>query len=148
ILSQIIEETEKAEQAPLRDEKGKFTKTEAKTEDAKPETETSEEKAEEAKPEEEQPEIQPEPRRFKLKYKGEEMEKDEPEVIELAQKGYDYTQKSQALAKEREELGLKVKADQEAARRTLEQQLEVHRQAVVKLSGVKTMAEIEQLSKN
>jgi hypothetical protein len=84
ILAQALEAEGKPE-AP-RNEKGQF-KSEAKTEEAKPETEAPEVKAEESKPEEEQPEITPEPRKFKLRYKGEEREVDEPEAIELAQKG-------------------------------------------------------------
>ena len=41
------------------------------------------------------------PRKLKLTYNGEEIEKDEPEVIALAQQGFDYTQKTQKLAEER-----------------------------------------------
>lgn len=40
-------------------------------------------------------------RTLKLKYEGEEVEKPESEVIELAQKGFDYTQKTQKLADDR-----------------------------------------------
>ena len=135
LLSQLIDQAEEAAQTP-RDEKGKFVakeKPEAKAEEAKPETEAPKEEAEGPKPEEEKPEITPESRKFKLKYKGEEKEVDEPEAIELAQKGYDYTQKSQALAKEREELSVKVKSEQEAARKAYEQQLEIYRQATLRL---------------
>ena len=76
----------------------------------------AEDETEAAAPESGEPEaITPqEQRRLKLKYKGSEIEKDEPEVIELAQKGFDYTQKSQALAKERSEL-------QEQTRKQIEQ---------------------------
>lgn len=115
-----------------RDDAGKF-KAEPKAEEAKPETEAPKTEEEASKPEAEA-EIQPEPRRFKLKYNGEEMEKDESEVIELAQKGHDYTQKSQRLAKEREELAASVKAEKETALKQYEQQLEVHRQAVLRLA--------------
>jgi hypothetical protein len=138
----VIEAVEKAESTP-RDEKGKFVaKEEPKAEEAKPETEATE-----AKEEEVQEEAQPEPRKLKLKYKGEDKEFLEPEVIELAQKGYDYTQKSQALAKERDELQAKVKTESDAARSHYEQQLEIQKQSVLKLSGVKSMSDIEQLSK-
>lgn len=132
ILSQVIESQDNPEPEKPRDEKGKFTKKEpeAPTEEAK---EAEEEKAEEPEPEQEE-EAQPEPRKLKLKYKGEEKEFLEPEVIELAQKGYDYTQKSQQLAKEREEVALKVKSEQEAARKQYEQQLETQRQLVLKLA--------------
>lgn len=148
ILTQAIEADEAPEKP--RDEKGKFKKQEApeaQTEEAKPAEEAPEEKAEEPAPEEEQPEIQPEPRRFKLKYKGEEREVDEPEITELAQKGYDYTQKMQALSKEREEAAAKVKVEQEAARKIYESQLETYKKAVQQISGVKSMQEIEALSR-
>lgn len=145
-LSNFIQEEEKKIETP-RDEKGKYTKPEVKTEEAKPETEATEEKAEETESEEEQIEIQPEPRRFKLKYKGEEMEKDETEVISLAQQGFDYTQKSQALAKEREEIQGRLKSEVEAKQNAYLQQLEVHKTALSKIAGVKTMAEIEQLAR-
>lgn len=136
ILAKAIEAEESPPVEKPRDEKGKFTKkeAEAKTEEAKPEEEATEESAEEAEPEVKEEEAQPEPRRLKLKYKGEEKELLEPEVIELAQKGYDYTQKSQALAKEREEISVKVKAETEAARKAYEQQLETQRQLVLKLA--------------
>lgn len=40
----------------------------------------------------------------KIKWEGQEKELTEEEIIELAQKGFDYTQKTQKLAKERDEL--------------------------------------------
>ena len=135
ILTQVIEADEAPEKP--RDEKGKFAKKEpeAKTEEAKPEEEAPEVKAEEAEPEE-QPEPEQKPTlKLKLKYKGEDKEVEgEEAVTELAQKGYDYTQKMQALAKEREELSAKVKTEQESARKLYEQQLEVHRNLVLKLA--------------
>ncbi len=123
------------EENPPRDEKGKFK---AKTEEApatpEPKAEEAKAEPEEApKPETPEEEAQPETRKLKLKYKGEEKEFLEPEVIELAQKGYDYTQKSQALAKEREEFGVKVKSESEAARTKYEQQLETYRLATLRL---------------
>lgn len=127
-IADMIDQSGKPEKP--RDEAGKFAKT--TTEEAKPEEEAPKETEEAPKPEAEA-EIQPEPRRFKLKYNGEEMEKDEAEVIELAQKGHDYTQKSQRLAKEREELAASVRSEKEAALKQYEQQLEVHKQAVIKL---------------
>lgn len=102
---------------------------------AKPEGEApaEEAKAEEAPLEEEAP---VEKRRFKLKYKGEEIEKDEDEVISLAQQGHDYTQKSQALAKEREELSVKIRQEVEARQKEYEQRLEVHKRALEKMAGL------------
>jgi hypothetical protein len=122
-----------------RNEKGQFTK--AETEEAKPEKEAP---AVEEKPQtEDETEAQPEPRKLKLKYKGEEKELLEPEVVELAQKGYDYTQKMQQLAKERDDASAKVRSEQEAARKSYEAQLETHKKALQQISGVKSMQEIE-----
>jgi hypothetical protein len=61
-------------------------------------------------------EAQPETRKLKLKWNGEEVEKDESEVVELAQKGFDYTQKTQTLAEERkviDERNQAIKAQEE-----------------------------------
>ena len=123
-----------ASEAPPRDDKGRFQgKAEPEAEAAQPEPE-AEQATEEATPEPQaEEESKPEPRRLKLKWKGEEKEVDETEAIELAQKGFDYTQKSQALAKEREELQAKIKAEAEAARAQYEQQLEIQKQTVLKL---------------
>lgn len=99
-------------------------KEEAKAEDAPAEEEPAEEDA------------PPPPRKLKLKYKGEELEKDEDEVISLAQQGFDYTQKSQAIAKEREELSAKVKTEVEAKQAEYLKQLEVHRKALEKMAGI------------
>lgn len=138
-ISQMIERAEK-EDSPARDEKGKFAKAEG-SQEAQPETEAPKESEakEEAGPSEEEPEITPEVRKFKLKYKGEEIEKDESEVIALAQQGHDYTQKSQALAKEREELGQRVKTETEAASKRYEQQLETYKQAVLRMADPEVM---------
>jgi hypothetical protein len=140
ILAQAIE----AESKPAeRNDKGQFTK--AETEEAKPEKKAA---AVEEKPQlEDETEAQPEPRKLKLKYKGEEKELLEPEVVELAQKGYDYTQKMQQLAKERDDASAKVRSEQEAARKSYEAQLETHKKALQQISGVKSMQEIEALSK-
>lgn len=119
-----------------RDEKGKFAK-------AQPEAEaTTEQPAEEAPEAEVAQEETPqeETRRLKIKYKGEEKEFLEPEVIELAQKGFDYTQKSQALAKEREELAVKVKQEVEARKREYEAQLEVYKQAALKMADPEVLS--------
>lgn len=59
---------------------------------------TSEDQEEEQEEQEEEEEA---PRLMKLKHDGQEIEKPETEVIELAQKGFDYTQKTQQLAEER-----------------------------------------------
>jgi len=58
---------------------------------------TSEDQETEAEEDEEE---EP-PRMLKIKHDGNEIEKPETEIIELAQKGFDYTQKTQQLAEER-----------------------------------------------
>lgn len=95
----------------------KAEKPEAQAEEAKPEaqaSEAAEAKAEETTPEEKSEEVKAEIRRLKLKYNGEEIEKEEPEVIELAQKGFDYTKKTMDLAKEREDFRVKSKQELDA----------------------------------
>ncbi len=134
-LAEAIEKADAAESKP-RDTQGKFAKAapEAAQEEtqAEEETETTDEAA---STEETQEEAQAEePRKLKLKYNGEDKEFLEPEVIELAQKGYDYTQKSMALAKERTEIGAKLKADQEAVRKQYETQLQVYQQLALKMA--------------
>jgi len=103
--AQFVSEGQLAHQAALRIIESE--EAEAPKEEAKPEEkseEAPETKAEETPSEVKSEEVKAEIRRLKLKYNGEEVEKEEPEVIELAQKGYDYTQKTMALAKERDEL--------------------------------------------
>lgn len=130
-----------AEEATPRDEKGKFV---SKQPPAEAEATPEEPQEAPAEPEAEAPEPQAEEeakpsRRLKLKWKGEEKEVEEAEAIELAQKGFDYTQKSQQLAKEREELAAKAKAAEDAARQKYEQQLETYKQATMKLVDQEAM---------
>jgi hypothetical protein len=122
------------EEGPPRDEKGKFAPTKPKAEAPPQEAEEApaEEVAEEQQ--EEQAETAAEVRRLKLKYKGEEKEFLEPEVIELAQKVYDYTQKSQQLARERDELQQTIKSHVEPKLKEYETQLEQLRMAAFKLA--------------
>lgn len=63
------------------------------------ETLTSEDQEEEQQEDDEEP-----PRMLKIKHDGQDIEKPETEVIELAQKGFDYTQKTQQLAEERKSI--------------------------------------------
>jgi len=99
---------------------------EPEAEAAKPETEAPEATEPESS---DAPPIQEtkaeEARRLKLKYNGEEIEKLEPEVIELAQKGFDYTQKTQALAKEREELQQTIRSEIAAKSKAYEEKLQL-----------------------
>ena len=72
--------------------------------DAEPEVvaaETEQEAETEEASQEETTEEEAPPRKLKLTHNGEEIEKDETEVIALAQQGFDYTQKTQKLAEER-----------------------------------------------
>lgn len=107
----------------------KEPEAEPAAEASQPETEQAETKEEAPKPATEE-QTQAEIRRLRIKYNGEEIEKDEPEVIELAQKGFDYTQKTQALAKEREELQEKIKAQVEPALKQYEEKLRLYEAAV------------------
>jgi len=77
--------------------------------------EVTEPEVPEAKPEE------PETDKYVIKWQGEDKEVTRAELLDLAQKGFDYTQKTQKLAQERDELspyvGLvqKIKSDPELA---------------------------------
>jgi hypothetical protein len=130
---------EKADAAP-RGEDGKFV---AKQKEA-PEAKTEETPAEET-PEEEVQEEAP-ARKFKIKYNGEDREVEETEAVELAQKGYDYTQKMQKLAKDREEIQARVRSENEARAKEYEQALETHRRAVERLSGVDNTIDLNKLA--
>lgn len=96
------------------------------------------EEAQEAEPEEgqepeEEEKSQPEPARVKLKWNGEEVEKDLNEVIELAQQGYDYTKKTQTVAEERKAIEAQTQAIK-AQEKALEEQAQIQ-QALVKEFG-------------
>jgi len=105
-----------------------WSKPEVKTEEGQAPEVPAEETTE--TPEEQQPETKTEVRRLKLKYKGEDREVDEPEAIELAQKGYDYTQKSQALAKERQEMQETIRQQTEPALKQYQERLQLFEKAV------------------
>ena len=95
---------------PEEEEKVEEPTEETEEAEAKPEEEAEEEpETEEAEAEETTEE--PQSRKLKLKYKGEEREFDESEVIELAQKGFDYTKKTQDLSRERESIQEKIRAE-------------------------------------
>ena len=66
-------------------------------------TEEVKEETQEATPEPEKEEAE-EPDKFTIKWQGEEKEVTQDELIELAQKGFDYTKKTQDLAAERDNL--------------------------------------------
>jgi len=132
--AQYVSESQLAHEAALRiieseepkEEPKEEVKTESTevTEEAKPETEVSKET------EETKQEVKAEIRRLKLKYNGEEKEVEEPEAIELAQKGYDYTQKTMALAKEREELRESSKKQLDTKLKEYDEKLQLAEQAI------------------
>jgi len=82
---------------------------------------------------EQEAEAQPEPRKLKLKWDGKEIEKDESEVVELAQKGFDYTQKTQSLADERKAIESQAQAIK-AQEKAVQEQFQVQ-QALIKEVG-------------
>lgn len=134
--AQFVSEGQLAHEAALRilESEEKTEKTEAPADEAKPQEEAPEVKAEETKPEEKSEEAKAEVRRLKLKYNGEEREIEEPEAIELAQKGYDYTQKTMALAKERDEWRLKSKQEHDAKLREYDDKLAVTERALTEIT--------------
>ena len=69
----------------------------------KPEPEKPTPKSEETPPEKKEEKL-PEVTKRKIKWQGQEVELDPDKEIELLQKGFDYTQKMQALAAERQQL--------------------------------------------
>lgn len=114
------------------------------TEDDQPEIPAEEEEAPaeqetEEVEEEASEEETPEPRTFKLKRGDEEIEAPESEVIELAQKGYDYTKKTQALAEER-------KSVEEYAQTVKAQEQYVQQQFAVQQALIKEVAKVEALN--
>lgn len=85
-------------------------------------------------------EAQPEPRKLKLKWNGEEVEKDESEVVELAQKGYDYTQKTQTLAEERKAIDERNQAIK-AQEAQIKEQYEIQQALIKDVSKVTAIDE-------
>lgn len=102
------------------------------------ETLTSEDQEEEQQEDDEEP-----PRMLKIKHDGQDIEKPETEVIELAQKGFDYTQKTQQLAEERksiEEFTQNLRQQEELVRQ------QFHTQAVLIEEIAKVTAIDQQLA--
>lgn len=111
-----------------------YLETEETTED--PPAEEGEQEVAEQASDEDTPE---ETRKLKLKRGDEEIEIPEDEAIELAQKGYDYTKKTQALAEERKLIEERAQAIQ-----AQEQYLKQYAQAQNAL--IKEVAKIEALN--
>lgn len=87
-LSAMLDGGEESEEgAPEESEQGEEEAPEESEEVEQPEGEDDEEKQDEPT--------------FKLKHEGKEVELPQSEVVELAQKGFDYTQKTMAVAEER-----------------------------------------------
>lgn len=124
LLGDIPDEKPEQEEAPV----------EAQADEQNPEVEGEQEPEAEA---------QPEPRKLKLKWNGEEVEKDESEVVELAQKGFDYTQKTQSLADERKAIEAQAQAIK-AQEQAFQEQAQMQ-QALIKEVG-KVQAIDEQIA--
>lgn len=93
----VLEREEKG--AEPQEEQEKPDRYEGKAEDEESAEDAPEEQEQEGEPEEQK---EPEPeRKLKITHNSQEYELSEKEVVELAQKGYDYTQKTQAVAQER-----------------------------------------------
>lgn len=120
-------ETEEAQESGEVEEK-----SEAQTEEV---TEVTEETTEEV---EEEAEAQP--TKLKLKWNGEEVEKDLDEVIALAQQGHDYTKKTQTLAEER-------KAIEEQAQAFKAQEQAHQEQVKLQQALIKEIADVTALDK-
>ena len=80
-------------------------------------------------------EAQPEVRTLKLKWNNEEIEKPEDEVINLAQQGFDYTQKAQKLADER-------RAIESQAQAIKAQEQQIQEQAKLQSALIKDYAKV------
>jgi len=91
------------------------------------EAQAQEEPQEEAEPEQE---AEAQPAKVKLKWNGEEVEKDLNEVVELAQQGYDYTKKTQSLAEERK--AIEAQAQAIKAQESMLQERAAVQQALIK----------------
>lgn len=124
--------TDQAEGQSPEDQMLALLEREEQAEQAEPQEDQPEEQTETQDVEEEsvEEESQPEPTKLKLKWNGEEVEKDLDEVISLAQQGHDYTKKTQAIAEERkaiEEKAQAIKAQEQAH----QEQVQMH-QALIK----------------
>jgi len=75
-----------------------------------PQLEAQEEQPQEEEVEPEQEAEEAQPAKVRLKWNGEEIEKNLDEVVELAQQGYDYTKKTQSLADERKQIEAQAQA--------------------------------------
>lgn len=101
------------------------------------EEEAPAEQAEEVEAEDSE-EDTPEPRTLKLKRGEEEIEVPEDEAVELAQKGYDYTKKTQALAEERKTVEDRAQAVQ-AQEQYLAQQFQINQVLIKEVAKVEAL---------
>lgn len=102
---------------------------------AEPEQVTEEAEVVEEEASEEETEA---PRILKLTHNGEEIEKEEAEVIALAQQGFDYTQKTQKLAEERKAIEIQnqaFKAQEEAFKQQTQTQQALIKE-IAKITGI------------
>lgn len=113
------------------------------------EEQPQEEATEEVQEEQEQPEAEVEseqeadaqPVKIKLKWNGEEVEKNLEEVVDLAQQGYDYTKKTQSLAEERRSIEAQAQAIKA-------QEAQLQTQAAMQQALIKDYAEIASVDKS
>jgi hypothetical protein len=109
-------------------------------------TEEVEEEQEQEESEEEQPAAT-----VKLKFNGEEIEKPLEEVVNLAQQGLDYTQKTQKLAEERRQVEAQVQAVK-AQEQQFQQQVQVQQALINEIAAVtaldQQLAQFQQLDWN
>lgn len=111
---------------------GESEQEEPEAED-EPDTESKDEEPEESEEEEEKS-----PATIKLKWNGEEVEKPLEEVVELAQKGHDYTQKTQQLAEQRKQVEDQAQAIK-AQEQNLIQQAQFQQAFLKELATVKAL---------
>lgn len=122
----------------VQDRLAAFLESEEKEPEQPPEEsqQESEESTDTQESDEEQPADQP---KLKLKRGEEEVEVEYSEAVELAQKGYDYTKKTQELAEQRKHTEMYAQALQ-AQERMLQQQAELQ------TAFIKEIAKVESLS--
>lgn len=119
-----------------------------------PKQEVKEEPKEEAKPEEQEaeaielPEDEP---LFEIEYKTDSGKESKKLSLKELREGYlakqDYHRNIQKVKQQESQLTEQMKAAELKAQQEYVQRLEIHKQAVTKLAGVKTMQEIEALSR-
>jgi hypothetical protein len=117
---------------------GLLTGEETPHEEVEDESETEATEEVEEEKEESEDEEEKSPATIKLKWNGEEVEKPLEEVVELAQKGHDYTQKTQQLAEQRKQVEEEAQAVK-AQEQQLVQQAQFQQAFLKELATVKAL---------